>query len=261
MASLRDNINQAISDFNGIEKAIEECGVDVPYGTDTKDYGDKVRQVKQKAIEDGKNSEWSKFWDDFQNNGERDSYVYSFYGTGWTENTFRPKYDMRPTGSVARMFSESAINGDMDALLKEIGVTLDLSNSVNVAQSFLHLVGTTKLPPITVKSDVTVASMFANSTSLKSVTITFNGKARSLVSTFSGCTALENLQVSGDLQSSGLNVQWCPLTHDSLMSIINTLHDFGSETSARFVTFGEANTAKLSAAELQIVQDKGWTVK
>lgn len=47
-------LNQAISDFDNIEAAIEECGVDVPYGTDTSEYGNKVREVYLMAIENAK---------------------------------------------------------------------------------------------------------------------------------------------------------------------------------------------------------------
>ena len=260
MSNLKDNIKQAISDFDEIEKAIEECGVDVPYGTDTKDYGDKVRQVKQKALEEGKNSEWSKFWDNYQNSGERASYDYGFYGAFWNENIFRPKYDIRPTVSAMRMFFNSAINGDMDALLKGLGVTLDFSNATGIAQAFCNLAGTTKLPPISLKSGVSVSSLFANSTSLKNVTITFNGAHVGVNTMFTDCYALEHLQVSGVLRTTGLNVQWCPLTHDSLMSIINTLYDYGSTTSNYTVTLGGTNIAKLSEAELKIAYDKGWKV-
>lgn len=54
MASLKENIKQAISDFNNIESAIEECGVDVPYDTDTSEYGNMVRAVYEKGMLDGK---------------------------------------------------------------------------------------------------------------------------------------------------------------------------------------------------------------
>lgn len=46
MANLEEKINQAIADFDDIEKAIEESGVDVPYDTDTSQYGDLIRQIK-----------------------------------------------------------------------------------------------------------------------------------------------------------------------------------------------------------------------
>lgn len=47
-------ISQAISDFDGIEKAIEAAGVDVPFGTDTSEYGDKITEVYEKGLSDGK---------------------------------------------------------------------------------------------------------------------------------------------------------------------------------------------------------------
>ena len=45
MAILEETINQAISDFDDIKAAIEECGVDVPYDTDTSQYGDKILKI------------------------------------------------------------------------------------------------------------------------------------------------------------------------------------------------------------------------
>lgn len=45
MATLEENINQAISDFDDIKAAIEEQGVAVPNGTDTSEYGNKVRSI------------------------------------------------------------------------------------------------------------------------------------------------------------------------------------------------------------------------
>ena len=47
MATLEENINQAIADFDDIEAAIEEQGVDVPAGTDTKEYGNLIRSIKK----------------------------------------------------------------------------------------------------------------------------------------------------------------------------------------------------------------------
>lgn len=45
MATLEENIQQAISDFDDIEQAIKEQGVDVPDGTDTSEYGNKIRSI------------------------------------------------------------------------------------------------------------------------------------------------------------------------------------------------------------------------
>lgn len=47
MATLEENINQAIADFDDIEAAIEELGIDVPTGTDTSAYGALIRSSKK----------------------------------------------------------------------------------------------------------------------------------------------------------------------------------------------------------------------
>lgn len=52
--TIKEILKQAISDFDGIESAIEECGVDVPYDTDTSEYGNKVREVYENAVTNSK---------------------------------------------------------------------------------------------------------------------------------------------------------------------------------------------------------------
>ena len=47
MPTLEENIAQAISDFDDIEAAIEEKGVNVPSGTDTSQYGNLIRSIPQ----------------------------------------------------------------------------------------------------------------------------------------------------------------------------------------------------------------------
>lgn len=57
MASLEENITQAISDFDDIEKAIEESGIEVPYGTDTSEYGNLIRQASGGKVDQTYNPE------------------------------------------------------------------------------------------------------------------------------------------------------------------------------------------------------------
>lgn len=45
MTDLEKTINQAIKDFDDIEKAIEEKGVEVPYDTNTSQYGNLIRSI------------------------------------------------------------------------------------------------------------------------------------------------------------------------------------------------------------------------
>jgi len=51
------------------------------------------------------------------------------------------------------------------------------------------------------------------------------------------------------------------LTHDSLMSVINKLYDLtGNGKKTQKLILGSTNLAKLTAEEIQIATDKGWTV-
>jgi hypothetical protein len=47
MATLQENIKQAISDFDDIEAAIVESGVEVPNGTNTSEYGSLIRSINR----------------------------------------------------------------------------------------------------------------------------------------------------------------------------------------------------------------------
>ena len=43
--SLKENIKQAISDFDEIEKALAENGINIPEGVDTKEFANLVRRL------------------------------------------------------------------------------------------------------------------------------------------------------------------------------------------------------------------------
>lgn len=54
MAYVEDKyIEQAISDFDSIENAIVENGIEVPHGTDTKEYGKLIGQACKKQYDEG----------------------------------------------------------------------------------------------------------------------------------------------------------------------------------------------------------------
>lgn len=53
MATLKENIKQAIADFDDVKSAIEESGVEVPYDTNTSEYGNLVRKAVAKSSNGG----------------------------------------------------------------------------------------------------------------------------------------------------------------------------------------------------------------
>lgn len=129
MGLLNENIAQTISDFNDIKSKIIENGVEVPEGTKTSEYANKIDEVSEKATsegynngyttgkEDGIQSEYDRFWDAFYTIPKsKGSMELQFAGKGWTNETFKPKYDIKPTGSSWGMFRASNITGDLDEI-------------------------------------------------------------------------------------------------------------------------------------------------
>ena len=179
------------------------------------------------GIEEGKDAEWNAFWDAYQDYGKRGNYNTMFYNAGWTEITFKPKYDFICT-YAGSMFSASRI--------VEINKTIDVTNSTSVA------------------------SMFYGASYLKTITKLIVSENNNFGSNgFGSCPALENLTIEGTLGQS-FDIHWSTkLTHDSLMSIINALKDYAG-TNTHTVTLGSTNLAKLTDAEKAIATQKGWTL-
>ena len=76
---------------------------------------------------------------------------------------------------------------------------------------------------------------------------------------FANCTAIEEFNIPENWQYA-LNLSMTNnLTHDTLVSIITNLHDCTGET-ARALTIGATNLAKLSEEEIAVATAKNWTV-
>lgn len=64
----------------------------VPYGykepINAQDFPSKITDVYDK----GKQAEYDRFWDSYQNYGKSTSYINSFAGTNWNDEIFNPKY-------------------------------------------------------------------------------------------------------------------------------------------------------------------------
>ena len=84
----------------------------------------------------------------------------------------------------------------------------------------------------------------------------FGQNATNLDYCFYGCSMLTDINGNPNFKVS-LDLSSCPLTHDSIMVVINGLQ---TVTEAQTLTLGETNLAKLTDAEKQIATDKGWTL-
>ena len=256
MANLETNINQVNSDFQKIKTALIDSGVEVADGTRTSEYGEKVREV----FDAGKQAEYDLFWDAYQQNGTRANYEGAFSGKGWTLTTFKPKYDITVTESAYNLFKACELSVDLVQLLDRLGVTLDLSKSNNVQYAFYGS-AFTHIGVINATSSSSVNNTFNSCGTLVTIDklILKSEGNQTFTNAFNGCRSLENITIEGAIGNS-INFSYSPLTHDSLMSIINALMDKTSATTKPILTIGTTNYNKLTAEEIKIATDKGWEV-
>lgn len=222
-----------------------------------------IAENEQRVYEAGKKSEYDRFWDDYQQNGNRTIYANAF-GSCWTENNFRPKYPMRPTNAYM-MFHTNVAGAiyidDFVAFCEENNVVLDFS------QCTYAMYGLGRL-----RTNHHGVLDFSKCKEMNYLFYSHNNETFSIstidewisseittyhATTFQHATNLTNFKVSGVIATGAVDFSKCTkLTHDSLMSIINHLKDGASNT----LTLGATNLAKLTDSEKAIATTKGWTL-
>ncbi len=233
--------------------------------------GDAIR-----GIESGSGDSWyDTFWDAFQENGERGDYRSAFGGSYvndlhyWTDEMFRPKYDIIPKQNPDNMFQNSRLV-DLEKALNDCGRKLDFTKMSNLLDTpnilqyvFMNCRKLVALPIIDLNTIVRLQYTFANCSALKELHLVNLSNECDFVNVFNAVTSLENLTISGVIGKNGIAINQCnALNHSSLLNILNILEDKTKDTSGTTwkVTFGATNIAKLTEAELQIAYEKGWDI-
>lgn len=126
--------------------------------------------------------------------------------------------------------------------------------------------------------------MFQGATALKTVSNVMSGVCAVITDMFNGCTALEEVHgldftavgyasrtfngctslttvdgIVGEINVA-LNLSSAPLSHNSLMNFVNALKNLSGGT-AKTLTLGAANLAKLTADEQAVATQKGWVLQ
>lgn len=220
----------------------------------------------------GKRAQYDEFWDAFQQNGERTAYN-SAFGGQWTPEIWKPKYPIRPTNIYMMFFSntgERLVIPDFVQFCKENNIIFDLSNAKGTAiyaLAGLHTNhhGVLDFSCSDTSATLSIPSLFYSHNNVNGIKIIdeFISSERTIFTkdTFQFATNLEEVNFSGVITSDNFNVSYCTkLTHDSLMSIINTLYDYSGTATTKTITLGAENLAKLTDAEKKTATDKGWSL-
>lgn len=168
------------------------------------------------GIEVGKQAEYDAFWDAYQYKGARVNYAQGFGGIGWTNNTFKPKYNIQPT-SCNGMFQTSQIT-DLKQSVEKAGVIFDLSKSDNVDYLFNGCTQMVRVPVIDISGSRANRYLFNVCRLLVEVEkliLKYDG-SQVLTGSFGQCNALTTICVEGVIGDS-LDFSACPLTRDSML--------------------------------------------
>ena len=182
------------------------------------------------GITQGMQNAYDEFWDTYQQNGNRTSYLCSF-GAGWTDEIFKPKYPINATSIADRMFSGSDI--------KNINVPIRIGTGS--ANALFHLSLVENVQELILTKPTNVLSWMSYAHYVKEIRITCEG---------TGCLG----------NGSDVTCGATTLSHDSLVSIAYALQDLVPLGQTYKFSIGSTNIAKLSTAEIAIATQKGWTV-
>lgn len=215
---------------------LQDCGVEaskeemfntlVPKVADAYETGKASGGNTEEAFEAGQQAEYDRFWDTFQENGNRTNYELAFAGEGWTDETFKPKYDVTATYNYAtQMFWGSNIT-DLAGMLKKQNVKLITEGCKNPVQMFQNSKIET-IPPLDFSSANGSTTYCFASTSIKTIErLKVSENTNFHPQIFSYASALKNIAFEGVI-GTDISFKDCKsLTHQSLMSIINALKDF-----------------------------------
>ena len=181
------------------------------------DYDEVYKAGKQEGKLEGKQSEYDRFWDAFQDNGTRTNYNYAFAARSWNLETFKPKYDLICT-SCTYMFGTCSVE-DIEAALFNLGITLDTSQSKYMQSMLCYNYWVKVLPVISAESmETALIGTFDTATSLETIRkfVLKQDGSNTFDRTFKQCTGLKNILIEGVI-GDNFDIRYSPLTRESMM--------------------------------------------
>lgn len=137
-------------------------------------------------------------------------------------------------------------------------------NVTNFVYAFYGCTALQEIDGLITNAATTLGECFHNCSSLVAIhnPLNVSSLTSQMDSSFTGCANLEYLRFSGTLRVDTWLSGAPKLTVDSLLSVINSLADLNQEAVpvTKKITFSARNKAKLSAAQLALVTDKGWVL-
>lgn len=252
LAEVAENVPKvyAAGENHGIVLGREEASAE--YDASLDEVNDSLESVLYGTSEGGK-SYYDMFWDVFQDNGKRTDYNMAFASRSWNVDTFKPKYDLTISSGCNRMFYQFNYDAryplvDLVELLEELGVKMIFGGSVGTFYGFLDSARISRVGVIDVSRLNNQSQSYGmfNNYNLVTIDKLIVCEENTLVNSFLNATRLKNIVIEGKLGNS-INLQYSPLTKESITSVINALSSTAS---------GQTCTFKKSAKEAAFTEDE-----
>ena len=144
---------------------------------------------------------------------------------------------------------------------------LDTSNVINMSGMFANCSSLETIPMLDTSNVKDMSWMFTDCLSLKTIPMLDASNVTDVNNIIGGCPSLTNLggfkNLGKSFPTTGVYTLYLysPLTHESLMNVINNLYDIKTKgCKTQQLILGSTNIAKLTAEEIQIATDKGFSV-
>ena len=195
----------------------------------------------------GRQAQYNEFWAVYQNNGARNNYTYAFANDNWTDETFKPKYDM-VASSMYYCFCDNDKITAIDKKADGSQLVIDGSNITTTTGFYRAFYGMTQL---------------------KRIGLIISRADAPWTQAFNGDTNLVEIRFSGTI-GTAFDIHWSTkLSRESLLSILNVCNKQnagititlpkncinGSTTTETYI----ANDTELSTA-LTNATDNGYTI-
>lgn len=223
-----------------------------------------IAENEQKVYEAGQKSEYDKFWDEHQMNGERTIYAGAF--AGWKGENFNPKYKIAPVGSTVAHYMFYAFNRNRrgDETIEMFDMSpyqhmLDFSGITTQTSMFMDAAIKNLYCDFSKCKSLNSVFQGANVSELENITLKVTSVTTSFTNWFNNRTKITKLFFTDDSEiAASVSFSDClRLSYESLRSIINAL---GTVSSTKTLTLHADAKAKLSDSDIAEITQKGWTL-
>ena len=213
------------------------------------------------GFEAGKQAEYDAFWDAFQDSGNRTDYNYAFAGSGWRAGNFKPKYSIKPSRCGQLFGSSVYLSVDLVSLFNSLGITLDLSDSIDVTY-LCRYSAITRIGTVDGTKASSWAYSFANATNLETIDLMVVNETHTYSNTFTSATSLKYITFSGTIGQSISFAQSSLLEVSSMDSIYEHLKNYTSASSGTYtLTLHASAWARWGEAKPDIAAQYGGSMK